>query len=369
MALELTQGPSKPEASAAKTLFGSRGQVGAADRLFLAEQLALMLENGMNLHAALTGLARQTARRPLRELIEALAQQVEAGKSFSYALSQHPEVFDTTWISLIAASENGGFMHEVLVQLTRSEEKQNELRNHLVSSMSYPAFLVLFSLAVVIFVLVVVFPKFGTMFVAIRDQLPVTTLGLMWASNLLIEYWIYILGGLAAAFWAAKIWMDSEPGRARLDGWKLSVPGVRQIAIELYLVQSFRVFGLSLGNGVNVSDALESCRDVVANVRYREFIVDVERRVQEGGGISGAFENTEFIPPLVRQMVSTGEETGNLAAVLNRIADFYERELTRRLDRVSKLAEPVMLLVMGLVVGILVSSLILPIFKLSRAVG
>ncbi|MDH3589912.1 MAG: type II secretion system F family protein, partial [Gammaproteobacteria bacterium] len=345
-----------------------RRGVTPADRLFLTEQLALMLENGMNLHAALSGLARQTEKAPLRELINALAAQIEAGKSFSYAISQHPEVFDSTWISLVAASENGGFMHDVLVQLTRMEEKQTELRNHLMSAMSYPGFLAFFSVAVVIFVLTVVFPKFGTMFVAIQDQLPATTIALMWASNTLINYWIYLLAGLVVAVWAMSQWLASPNGRELVDGWKLRIPGLRQITIELYLVQSFRVLGLSLSNGVNVPDALESCRDVVRNVRFRRFIRDVESRVQEGGGIARAFEQAVFIPPLVRQMVSTGEEAGNLAPVLTRVADFYERELTKRLDRVSKLAEPVMLLVMGVVVGVLVSSLILPIFKLSRAV-
>lgn len=370
MALEIADNTTQTaQQQPASGLGWRRQRVTPADRLFLAEQLALMLENGMSLHAALSGLARQTEKASLRELIDALAQQIEAGQSFAYATSQHPEVFDTTWVSLIAASETGGFMHDVLIQLTRMEQQQTELRNHLKSAMSYPGFLVFFSIAVVIFVLAVVFPKFGTMFVKIQDQLPATTLALMWASNVLIEYWIYLLGGLALVIWTISRWLGSGDGRELVDGWKLRIPGLRQIMIELYLVQSFRVLGLSLSNGVNVPDALESCRDVVRNTRFRRFIREVETRVQEGGGIAKAFEQAIFIPPLVRQMVATGEETGNLASVLTRIADFYERELARRLDRVSKLAEPVMLLVMGVVVGILVSSLILPIFKLSRAVS
>lgn len=368
MALELEHAVAAPAPAAKRAVSLFRKGVTQADRLFLTEQLALMLENGMNLHAALCGLARQTDNAPLRDLIGNLADQIESGKSFSHAVAQHPETFDSTWISLIAASEQGGFLHEVLHQLARMEEKQNELRAHLTSALTYPVFLVLFSAAVVIFVLVVVFPKFGSMFAAIHDQLPATTIGLMWASNLLIDYWVYLLAGIAGAAWALGRWAGSAAGRERVDSWKLGVPGLRQIMIQLYLVQSFRVLGLSLANGVNVPDALQSCRGVVRNVRYRAFIGEVEKRVQEGGGFAAAFDKAGFIPPLVRQMVVTGDETGNLAAVLIRIADFYERELGKRLDRVSKLAEPIMLLVMGLVVGVLVSSLILPIFKLSRAV-
>ena len=368
MALDLgnqVMAPS-PAGKQAKGLF--RSGVNQADRLFLAEQLSLMLENGMNLHTALSGLARQADKAPLGELIGNIAERIEAGKSFSHAVSQHPEVFDSTWVSLIAASESGGFLHEVLKQLARMEEKQNELRSHLMSALTYPAFLVLFSVAVVVFVLVAVFPKFGSMFAAIHDQLPATTIALMWASNMLIDYWIYLLAGAATAGWAVSQWIGSATGRALVDSWTLRLPVVSRIMIQLYLVQSFRVLGLSLANGVNVPDALESCRGVVRNTRYRAFIGDVEKQVQEGGGFAKAFGKAGFIPPLVRQMVVTGDETGNLAAVLLRIADFYERELGKQLDRISKLAEPIMLLVMGVVVGVLVSSLILPIFKLSRAV-
>ncbi|NNF67707.1 MAG: hypothetical protein HKM98_09390, partial [Gammaproteobacteria bacterium] len=209
----------------------------------------------------------------------------------------------------------------------------------------------------------------ATMFAAIEDQLPPTTMALMWASHMLVDYWMYLIAGTALIGWAISQWLGSEQGRDLLDGCKLRMPGLRTIMMELYLTQIFRVLGLSLGNGVSVPDALASCRDVVQNNRFRRFIADVEKQVQEGGGIATGFEQASFIPPLVRQMVNTGEKTGNLAKVLTRTADYYERELARRLDRVAKLTEPVMLLVMGVIVGGLVSSLILPIFKLSRAVS
>ena len=138
--------------------------------------------------------------------------------------------------------------------------------------------------------------------------------------------------------------------------------------MQLYLVQSLRVMGLSLGNGVSVMDTLASCRDVVDNSLYRRFINQVEAKVQEGEGLAAAFSEAEFIPPAVRQMVSTGEETGNLPRVMSRVAAYYERELDKRLAAFARAVEPVMLIVMGAVVGLIVSSLILPIFKLSRAV-
>ena len=164
-------------------------------------------------------------------------------------------------------------------------------------------------------------------------------------------------------------WLSSAAGRESFDRMLLSLPLLRNIFAELYMIQSLRVISLSLGNGVSMMDTLTACRDVVANRTFRRFIADVERQVEEGSGISKGFEAADFVPPVAKAMISTAEESGSLAMVSARVADYYEEQLTRRLKTVSKLAEPIMLLVMGGVVGLLVSSLILPIFKLSRAVG
>lgn len=259
-------------------------------------------------------------------------------------------------------------MHEVLAQLLEMDEKREQLRNTLVSAFSYPLFLIAFSVAVVVFVLVVVFPKFSDMFSQIYDQLPTTTKFLMGTSDLFIQHWMPILMGLLLLIIGFNYWLKSSQGIRMMDQFKLNAPVIKVVFIQLYLVQSLRVMSLSLQHGVSVPDTLRACKDVVSNNIYQEFISRVENMVQQGSGISLAFSNTPFIPPIVEQMIATGEDAGRLPQVMSRIADHYERELSRRLTALSKLAEPMMLLVMGLVVGILVSSLILPIFKLSRAV-
>ena len=176
-------------------------------------------------------------------------------------------------------------------------------------------------------------------------------------------------GADADSFWIDIERPERDGGGELLDRLKLRMFYLRDIFVQLYLVQSLRVMGLSLGNGVSVMDTLASCRDVVQNRLYRRFISQVEVKVQEGEGLAAAFEETEFIPPAVRQMISTGEETGNLPRVMSRVAAYYERELDKRMAAFARAVEPIMLIVMGAVVGLVVSSLILPIFKLSRAVG
>ena len=350
-------------------LFSMRAKVTSDDRRFFTEQLALMLETGANLHQALELLREQSQQSAMAEVIESLGEAVAGGQSFSVALSKHPEVFSTTYVNLVAASEAGGFMHQILAELLAMEEKAEELNNTVRSALAYPIFLSLFSLGVVVFILMVVFPKFAVMFAKIHDQLPVTTIALMHASDFLRSYWVHTVIALVAVTMLALRWMASEKGQDTLDRLKLTVPGIKHVFIQIYLTQSLRVMSLSLANGVNISDTLSATRDVVKNSILRRFFVTVEEQVQQGNGVAAGFKRDDLIPLLVQRMIATGEESGNLAKVMARLAEYYERELTKRLKSLSKMAEPVMLMVMGVIVGVLVSSLILPIFKLSRAVS
>ena len=347
----------------------TKRKISDKDRRFFTEQMALLLGTGTNLHTSLQALQKQLENPSMAALVKGLSKDVGEGRQFSQALARRPDVFSQTYINLIAASEEGGFMHEVLEQLMEMEEKREQLQRTLFSALSYPVFLLFFALSVVVFVLVVVFPKFAEMFSMIKDQLPATTLFLMGASDLIRQQWAYLLTGLGISFFGLKYWLATSAGRYHLDWAKLHLPIVRNVIIQLYLLQSLRVLSLSLSNGVGILDALHACKDVVRNSLFQGLISKVEKRVAEGDGIAAGFNNTDFIPPIVAQMISTGEETGTLPKVMSRLSDYYERELSGRLQTLSRLAEPVMLLVMGVVVGLLVSSLILPIFKLSRAVG
>lgn len=346
-----------------------RGRVRATDRRFFTEQLSLLLETGINLHGALNGLAEQCERSALRELITDLAERVAEGQPFSRALAEHPEVFDASYANLVAAAEQGGFLPDVLTELLELDERREELRSALTGAAAYPAFLMAFSIGVVLFILWVVFPKFGDMFARIYDQLPVSTQMLMAASNVLRDDWPVLLVISVAVFMCARLWWRSAAGRQAIDRAKLTWPGLRQVFVPVYLVRMLRPMGLSLQHGVSVVDTLKGCRDVAANRSIASFLGRVEDEVVEGQRFAKAFARADFLPPLVRQMLATGDETGTLGKVMLRVAAHYERDIRRQLSHVSKIAEPAMLLIMGALVGVIVSSLILPIFKLTRAVG
>jgi type II secretory pathway component PulF len=173
-------------------------KITAKDRMFFIEQLALMIETGSDLHTSLDILQQQSKHPELSRVISDIRDNISEGRTFSSAMAKHPEVFSSTYVSLIAASESGGYLQRILEHLVEMEKQRDELNTSLISAVSYPAFLMVFSVAMVIFILVVVFPKFAVMFVAIQDQLPSTTIFLMAASHILIEYWWALLIGLFA---------------------------------------------------------------------------------------------------------------------------------------------------------------------------
>lgn len=357
----LPHGDARSERAAAPRVSGKQ-------RIFFTERLALLLETGNALHTSLELLEDQASEGGMAPVIADLRDDVSGGSSFSQALARHPDVFPASYVSVVEAGEAGGFLHEVLERLRELDEKRQELRTTLFSAFSYPAFLTLFSTGVVVFVLMVVFPKFGDLFTLIWDKLPITTRVLMTASHGLVDWWPALLAGLGAIGFGAWRWASRPEGKRAFEGWLLRLPVLSQLVVLYQIVQFMYVMSLALGNGVSMLDALRSCREVVASPRFQAFVRQLEENVSEGRGLAIGFEQAEFVPPLVRQMVATGEETGSLALVMGRIASFYEREWKTQLAMVAKLIEPAMLIVMGLVVGLIVSSLILPIFKLSTTV-
>ncbi len=370
MAIELNTAKQPAKTAFNLTLLPSPAgkKVANKDRMFFIEQLAMMLETGSDLHTSLTVLAKQTENAALKNVITQLSEAVSEGKTFSSALAEHPEVFSNTYVSLIAASESGGYIRRILEHLLLMEKQRETLSSTILSAVSYPAFLMLFSFGMVVFILAVVFPKFGDLFTSIQDQLPATTIFLMATSKLITAYWWLLLPGFAGILLLVLVWLRSAKGQRMADQIKLHAPVIKNIFIKIYLIQTMRILSLSLKNGVNLVEALGLAKGVVKNQGFSEFIDNLLHDVTEGRTLAHGFNKATFIPPIVQQMVSTGEATGNLAMVSERIADYFQQDLEKLLKLVTKAIEPLMLLIMGVVVGILVSSLILPIFKLSHAV-
>jgi type II secretory pathway component PulF len=342
-------------------------RISIQQRITFTERLVLLLDTGVSLLEALKAMQHQPESPLLASIITSIANAISEGKSFSHALGRHPEMFPSTYVSLVGAAEEGGFLPQVLAQLYRMDEKNSQMSSNIKAALSYPIFLMVFSVVVVVFVLVFIFPKFEALFASIHDQLPISTLFLMALSGLVRHHWLVLSAALGAVSFACHRWVGSASGKHLLDTAKMRLPVIRDIYIQVYLSQTLSVLGLSLTSGVPITTALKATQGVVRNVLFSGFLEGLKQHVNEGRGIAIGF-NSPIVPPLVQQMVTTGEQTGNLGMVMTRVAEFYERELAKRITVLSKAIEPIMLIVMGVVVGLIVVSLILPIFKLSRAI-
>ena len=343
-------------------------KAGPGERKFFTEQLALLLETGHSLVDSLKLIGSQSTHPNLTCIIDNIREQVEDGLPFSAALAQHPELFSRTYVTLIKASEEGGFMDEVLNHILSMDEKREELQSTLISAFTYPVFLAFFTFGVVAFILVYVFPKFAVMFESIKDELPPMTVALMWMSRMATQHsWLILAGILVIGIFLWTRFRNMD-GQQRVNNLLTGIPMLRNLIYQIYLIQVMRVLSLSLGNGVNMLDALDACKDVVKFSKLSELIDSLITHVNEGRGLSIGFSESKYVPLLARQMIQIAEEAGRLPLVTGRIADYYQRELDRRLNAMSKFIEPFMLLVMGIVVGLVVSALILPIFKVSGSV-
>jgi len=346
-----------------------RKPVKTGELIFFSSQLSLMLEIGTSLAASLRAIRDQTKNPKFKSIIQAIYQDIEEGRQFSESLSRHANVFDSTYISMIRAGETGGFLKKVLDGIVEMQEKRQELMSQLKSTMTYPFILGAMSLAVVVFVLAGILPKFTSLFEGKESLLPITTLFLMAASESLTSYWwLYIIGSFFLIV-GCVVWMNTLFGKRIVDRIMLRGPIISKIANKIYTAQLLRTLGQLMESQVPLLQALDVTRSTFSNQFYQEFIDGLREHVQQGGRFSQPFSDSPYILESVKQMVDTGEEVGNLSMVMLRLAEFYDLEIDRELKSISAMIEPVALIVMGTIVGIIVSAVILPIFKISNAVA
>jgi type IV pilus assembly protein PilC len=344
-----------------------RSRVKAKELIFFTSQLALMLEVGTPLTSALAALEKQSKNPAFKEVNRLLHRDIEEGQQLSDAMRRHPRVFNHVYASMIKAGETGGFLKEILERLAEMQEKRLALIAQLRSTLTYPAILCLVGLLVVVFVLVGVLPKFTTFFAGKEKILPVTTRFLMVLSASLRGYWwayIIIALGLAIGF---KLWKESDPGQKVIDRVCVSGPIVSRLYNKIYTCQLLRTLGHLMQSQVPLLEALEVTRSTIKNRYFTLFVDRITEHVEKGGRFAQPFTTYPYVLDSVKQMVATGEEVGNLPRVMLRLAEYYDIEVDRELKNIASLIEPLALILLGGVVGLIVGSIILPLFKLAGA--
>jgi len=338
-----------------------------AERIFFTSQLSLMLEVGTPLTVALKALAGQTKNPAFQEALQAIYQDLDEGRQLSEAMRRHPAVFGEVFVSMIKAGETGGFLQKILDRLVEMEEKRQALFTQLRSTMTYPAVLCILAVLVVVFIVAFVLPKFTAFFAGKEEILPITTRFLIGLSASFKQYWwVYLLSvtGLAGSLIMLK---RSVMGQVLIDWLFINAPLLRKICNKIYTCQLLRTLGYLMESQVPLLEALEVNRPTVGNRYYRKFVDEIADNVEQGGKFSQPFATNPYILESVKQMVTTGEDAGDLPKVMLRLTEFYDAEVDRELKALASMIEPLALIILGGVVGLIVSSVILPMFKLSQA--
>jgi type II secretory pathway component PulF len=335
---------------------------------FFTSQVALMLEIGTSLTDALKAAADQCKNPAFEAVIRAMLLDLQEGRQLSDAMNRHPQLFTSIVISMVKAGETGGFLKKILDRMVEMQEKRQALIAQVRSTLTYPVILGILSIFVVIFVLVGILPKFGVLFAGKESILPVSTRFLMALSAAFRQYWWAFIAAAIAIILVFRFWKASEHGRALIDRFLVSAPLIAPICNKIYTAQLLRTLGNLMESQVPLIEALKVTRATFSNRHFRYFLDNIRDHVAQGGKFSRQFADNPYVMESVKQMVATGEEVGNLPKVMLRLAEFYDNEIERDLKNIASMIEPAALVILGAVVGLIVSSVILPIFKIAHTI-
>lgn len=343
---------------------------GRKDILNFSNQLAVMIRAGISLQEALDSIASQITKEKFRVVVMDLKNRIEGGQSFSQALAEHPEVFTNLYINMIAAAEISGSMSSMLQQLVEYLDQEADTRNQVISAMVYPGIIFTMAVTCVTFMLMFVLPKFLTVFAGKEHLLPVPTKIIMAISTGMRGYWFIIfpaIGGLAMGFW--YLTNKTVGGKLWWDKMKLRIPLMKKLCESLYITRSLHTMGVLMNAGVPVLDTLSITAHISGNSLFENMWKGVHEMVRQGKKIAPSMEMYGLMPSNVVQMLQSGEESGTLGNVLRDISAFYGRELKTTIKTVTSMIEPIMIVLMGVLVGFIAMSILLPIFKMSQVVG
>ena len=344
-------------------------KVGARELTVMTRQMATLLGAGLPLVQSLTTLITQTSHPQLKTILAQIREEVNEGSSFSHTLTRYPEVFPAFYLNMVRAGEASGTLHLVLERLADFNEKQQALKGRVRAALAYPLCMFLIGSGVLFFLVTCVVPNGTRIFDEMHQALPLITIILIGVSRFLETFWWVIVAGLIGAFVALKYFLSkTQKGRVLLDRVLLALPVVGPINRKMAVARFSRTLGTLLESGVPLLASLEIVRNIVGNSLISDAIQQAGNDVREGQSLSAPLARSGLFPTISVEMISVGEQSGNLEPMLYRIAEAYEKEVESGITMLTSLLEPIMILVMGLAVGFIVVSILLPIFEMNQLV-
>ncbi len=335
------------------------------DILNFTNQLAVMVRAGISLQDALESIASQMQKKRFRKILMDLKERIEAGQSFSQALGEHGDVFSDLYINMVAAAELSGSLSMMLQRLVEYLDHEAETRAQVITAMVYPLIIAIMAVSATTFLLIFVLPRFLTVFAGKEHLLPGPTKIIMTISGFMRHYWYVVFPSIVAVMGAFWYFIHTRVGREWWDAMKLRIPLLRRVCNCLYITRGLHTMGVLTNAGVPILDTIAITARVTGNQLFEHMWQGVHDEVRQGKKIAPSLSPYKLMPTGVIQMISSGEESGTLAEVLKDVAEFYNRELRTVIKTVTSMIEPLMIVVMGFIVGFIAMSIILPIFKMS----
>jgi len=340
----------------------------ARDVQNFTSQLAVMIRAGISLRAAIEGISEQATNPKFKAMLIQMKRDVEGGKQFSDALMRYPKVFSPLYVNMVKASELSGGFAKMLDRVAEYLTQQIETASMVKGAMIYPGIIGTLAVGTTVFLLTFVLPRFMVIFQGKEQALPAPTRLLLALSNFMRGYWYLCILGVGAGSWGFVMMIRTEWGGIWWDKVKLSVPLFKKLFRALYISRSLHTMGQLINAGVPMLDTISITADISGNTLYKRMWRAVYSAVKQGKKISAPLGKSPLLPRAVVQMINAGEESGKLGEVLDEVSSFYARELKSVIKSVTAMIEPLMIVLMGGMVGFIAMSIILPIFKLSQLV-
>lgn len=350
-------------------LFGKR--VKPKELMIFTRQLSTMINAGVPLVRSMATLQSQTENATFQKHIAAVTKDVESGMAFADALEKHPTVFSPIYVNMVRAGEAAGILDEILRKLATQQEKDAHIKAKFKSAMTYPIILLSITFIVFIGLMVIVMPKLGKI---IKDlggpdaQLPTLTKTLLGISNFMTSKWYILVGGAVIIIFFLRRYLKTPKGRRQRDIVLMRIPVLKEVIKKVAIARFARIFASLMGAGVNVVDSITITSKALGNAVIEDELMAATKAVVNGQQLSVPLANSKVLPPIVSQMLAIGEETGETDEILIKVADFYEEEVDTVVESLSSILEPLMIVIMGAMVGLIAASVIGPISKLTTQI-
>jgi len=349
-----------------------RGRVKAKDLVLFTRELSTMISAGVALPKSLNTLADQTENKYFKQVVTGVKHDVESGSPLGDAMAKYPRVFSDVYVNMVRAGESGGILDEIMKKLALQQEKDAAIRAKVKSATTYPLVLLVITIVAFFVLTIFVVPKIGDLVLNLggpHAKLPPQTVAMLAVSKFIRHQWYVVGAVMIGGPMLFNRWRKTPKGKQKFDAILLKIPVLKVIVTKVAIARFARTFSSLMGAGVTVLESLEVTSRALGNYVISQELIKAAAEVREGRQLSQALEKSNLFPPIVSQMLSVGEETGKTDVVLVKVAEFYEEEVDAVVNSLSSILEPVMIVVMGSMVGLIAASVIGPITSLNQSIG